>query len=151
MNCTTTSWPSMLEEHCACAPPLPQADCNHAQKAKKDIFRLRRHLMKAGKRKTCPIHFSPTSVLLMMLCPNWRLSQSKQWKLRGLGSLAVGITVCRRTPLRLVLLAPTHARLCRAWRSPPGRSVWLQDATLRAQSEANEFTVLRAQHNSPAS
>ena len=79
-------WVEMLQEHTECAQTLPERSMIFTTNAKEDVYRLKRHLMTASKRKSCPLHSPPAEILLMALCPSWRMDLSSKTSKLGLGA-----------------------------------------------------------------
>ena len=55
----------MLDEHFSCTSPLPERSMNYANAADRDVMRLKCHLKKCSKRKSCPIHSPPAELPLI--------------------------------------------------------------------------------------
>ena len=87
---STVQWLSMLNEHIEAVTencgPLPMKDLNHREQAQTDIFRLKRHIKMASKRKTCPVHSPPTAILCLALLPDWQFEGSKADRMQGIGN-----------------------------------------------------------------
>ena len=77
MLATQTSWSDMLSEHAECAEESPELSMDHVEQGRTDVFRLRKHALRAGKRKSSPCHSVPVEVLAMILAPNRNISDKK--------------------------------------------------------------------------
>ena len=86
MEATSTDWNTFLQTHESWAPQLPDASLNHLELAKRDVKRLREHVVYSSKRKSAPLHSIPSAVLSMILAPNWRMQSPEAKKQGGLGA-----------------------------------------------------------------
>ena len=78
-------WSALVDEHLACASDLPPRSMNYGDLAKRDVKRLKGHLVKCTKRKSCPKHSVPAALLLPALIPAWRLKEPQCTAALGLG------------------------------------------------------------------
>ena len=73
MSAYPVEWSSMLAEHQSFADPLPPLSMNHTNDAWRDVKRRKHHVLRAGRRKSAPLHSIPTEILTIILTPDWQL------------------------------------------------------------------------------